>query len=45
MSKDSGVQIGDISIMNKTLTARATITINAPTSKVWDALTQPHLIK
>jgi uncharacterized protein YndB with AHSA1/START domain len=31
--------------MNKTLTAKATITINAPTSKVWDALTQPHLIK
>jgi len=31
--------------MNKTLTARATITINAPTSKVWDALTRPHLIK
>jgi len=31
--------------MNKTFTARATITINAPTSKVWEALTQPPLIK
>jgi uncharacterized protein YndB with AHSA1/START domain len=31
--------------MDKTLTAKATITINAPTSKVWDALTKPNLIK
>ena len=31
--------------MNKTLIAKATITINAPASKVWDALTRPHLIK
>ena len=31
--------------MNKTLIAKATITINAPASKVWDALTMPHLIK
>ncbi len=31
--------------MNTTLIAKATITINAPTSKVWDALTKPHLIK
>jgi uncharacterized protein YndB with AHSA1/START domain len=31
--------------MNKTLIAKATITINAPTPKVWDALTEPDLIK
>ena len=31
--------------MNKTLIAKATININAPTSKVWDALTKPDLIK
>jgi len=31
--------------MNKTLIAKATITINAPTSRVWDALTKPQLIK
>ena len=31
--------------MNETFVARATITINTPTSKVWDALTKPDLIK
>ncbi len=31
--------------MNKTFVAQATITINAPASKVWDALTKPDLIK
>jgi uncharacterized protein YndB with AHSA1/START domain len=31
--------------MTDTLIAKATITINAPTSKVWEALTQPELIK
>jgi uncharacterized protein YndB with AHSA1/START domain len=31
--------------MNKTYIAQATITINATASKVWDALTQPDLIK
>lgn len=31
--------------MNGTLIAKATITINAPTSKVWEALTKPELIK
>jgi len=31
--------------MNKTLTAKATITINAPASRVWEALTNPALIK
>lgn len=31
--------------MNKTLTAKATITINAPASKVWEALINPELIK
>ena len=31
--------------MSKTYIANATITINAPTSKVWDALTKPDLIK
>jgi uncharacterized protein YndB with AHSA1/START domain len=32
-------------MMNKTLTAKATLTINAPASKVWDALINPKLIK
>jgi uncharacterized protein YndB with AHSA1/START domain len=31
--------------MNKTYLAKATITINAPALKVWDALTNPTLIK
>lgn len=31
--------------MNNKFTAKATSTINAPTSKVWDALTKPDLIK
>ena len=31
--------------MNETRIAQADITINAPASKVWDALTQPALIK
>jgi uncharacterized protein YndB with AHSA1/START domain len=31
--------------MDDTYIAAATVTINAPTSKVWDALTQPELIK
>jgi len=31
--------------MNKTFVARATITVNVPISKVWDALTKPDLIK
>ena len=31
--------------MKKTYIATATIIINAPTSKVWDALTNPHIIK
>ena len=31
--------------MTKTVIARATTTINAPASKVWDALTKPELIK
>jgi uncharacterized protein YndB with AHSA1/START domain len=31
--------------MSQTYTAKATITINAPTSKVWEALTKPDLIK
>ena len=31
--------------MNKALIAKATIIINAPISKVWDALTKPDLIK
>jgi uncharacterized protein YndB with AHSA1/START domain len=31
--------------MNKTYIANATITISAPASKVWDALTKPDLIK
>jgi len=31
--------------MNNTFVAKATATINAPASKVWDALTKPDLIK
>ena len=31
--------------MNKTFVAKATTTINAPVSRVWDALTKPDLIK
>jgi uncharacterized protein YndB with AHSA1/START domain len=31
--------------MNETFVAKATVTINAPTSRVWDALTKPDLIK
>ena len=31
--------------MNETYVAKATINIDAPTSKVWDALTKPELIK
>ena len=31
--------------MNETQTAKATITINVPTSKVWEALTKPEWIK
>jgi uncharacterized protein YndB with AHSA1/START domain len=31
--------------MNKALIAKATIIINAPISKVWNALTKPDLIK
>jgi uncharacterized protein YndB with AHSA1/START domain len=31
--------------MNKTHIAKATITLNAPASKVWDALIRPELIK
>ena len=31
--------------MSKTFVAKATVTINAPTSRVWDALTKPDLIK
>jgi uncharacterized protein YndB with AHSA1/START domain len=31
--------------MSKTYIAKAAVTINAPASKVWDALTKPDLIK
>ena len=31
--------------MNETFTAKAGITINAPTTKVWEALVTPQLIK
>ena len=31
--------------MNEKFTAEAAVTINAPASKVWDALTKPELIK
>jgi uncharacterized protein YndB with AHSA1/START domain len=39
------VLIGEFGIMNKTFFTKTTITINAPTSKVWEALTNPELIK
>ncbi len=32
-------------MMDKTLTAKATTTINAPSSKIWEALTNPDRIK
>jgi uncharacterized protein YndB with AHSA1/START domain len=32
-------------IMNETFVAKATIAINAPASRVWDALTKPDLIR
>jgi uncharacterized protein YndB with AHSA1/START domain len=31
--------------MKNTFVAKATITIHAPTSKVWEALTKPEIIK
>lgn len=31
--------------MNKNLTARASITINAPAARAWDALVSPKAIK
>ena len=31
--------------MNETFLAKATIAINAPASRVWDALTKPDLIR
>ena len=31
--------------MNKIFTSKSAIAINAPASKVWDALTKPELIK
>ncbi len=31
--------------MSKGCVAQATVTINAPTSRVWDALTKPELVK
>ena len=31
--------------MNNTFVAKATIAINAPAARVWDALTQPEIIK
>ncbi len=31
--------------MSKGFVAQATVTINAPTSRVWDALTKPELVK
>jgi uncharacterized protein YndB with AHSA1/START domain len=31
--------------MNRNLTARSTVTIEAPPSKVWEALTSPRLMK
>jgi len=37
--------LGDFRSMNKTLTAKATTTVDAPLSRVWEALTKPDLIK
>src|SRR5215217_5292776 len=36
---------GGLEIMSRTPIAKATTTINAPASKVWDALTEPEQIK
>ncbi|HEX7556051.1 MAG TPA: SRPBCC family protein, partial [Leptolinea sp.] len=36
---------GDLRIMKKTYFAKASIMIDAPRTKVWDALTKPELIK
>jgi uncharacterized protein YndB with AHSA1/START domain len=43
--ENAKVFAGGLKIMNKTFVAKATITIDAPPSRVWDALTQPDLIK
>ena len=34
-----------INSMNKTLIAKAAVTVNAPTSKIWEAITNPEFIK
>ncbi len=39
------VSTGDFRIMDKTLVANASIRINTPASRVWEALTNPELIK
>jgi uncharacterized protein YndB with AHSA1/START domain len=36
---------GGLSIMSNTAVAKATTTVNAPASKVWDAITKPDQIK
>jgi uncharacterized protein YndB with AHSA1/START domain len=41
----SSIQERRLQIMNNTFVAKATTTINAPASRVWDALTKPDLIK
>jgi len=39
------VTTGKATLMNKGFIAKATITINSPASRVWDALTNPDLIQ
>ncbi len=39
------IKINEINNMNKRFIAKASISINAPVSKVWDALTNPEVIK
>ncbi len=39
------IKINEINDMNKRFIAKASISINAPVGKVWDALTNPEVIK
>ncbi len=39
------IKINEINNMNKRFIAKASISINAPVGKVWDALTNPEVIK
>jgi uncharacterized protein YndB with AHSA1/START domain len=45
MTRSKKENIGDFRIMSGNHIAKATIVIDAPRSKVWEALTKPELIK